>query len=383
MSGRRRWVAGVLAAVATLTVLATVFHRPLLRQAATMLVVEDRLEHADAIVVVAGGTPSREAMAATLFREGWAPRVIISRPVITSNIRDLIALGVRPVDLQGESRLALLQYGVPADRIIAMGTSVRTTEPELRLVHEARTRAATAGSSWSPRRRTPGGSRSSGRARTATVGSRGSSSPPDRRVHRGRLVAPAPSGRSAAPRVPRPAGALPRDLPAHALATMAAESGARVTGTSSSPVRCRSPSGRGHGLGADQRSPVDEEGGRRGHPSRAPSSTSRFTSASCLPLSRHCANSEGLSWRSLAYCLRSSGACRGDFSNSRSWYSRTFLAPPRSAPPREPWAPRDEGWQSGNRGRRASPSRILLHDLLDGRRAALAEGHWNRRTRRL
>ena len=137
MSGRRRWVASVLAAVAALTVLATVFHRPLLRQAATLLVVEDRLEHADAIVVVAGGTPSREAMAATLFREGWAPRVIISRPVITSNIRELIALGVRPVDLQGESRLALVKYGVPADRIIAIGTSVRTTEPELRLVHEA------------------------------------------------------------------------------------------------------------------------------------------------------------------------------------------------------------------------------------------------------
>ena len=137
MSGRRRWVTGVLIAVAVLTVFVTVFHRPLLQQVAAALVVEDRLERADAIVVVAGGTPSREAKAATLFRAGWAPRVIISRPVVMSGIRELMALGVRPLDLQGESRLTLLKYGVPADRITAIETPVSTTEPELQRVHDA------------------------------------------------------------------------------------------------------------------------------------------------------------------------------------------------------------------------------------------------------
>jgi len=136
MSGRRRWVASVLIAVVTLTVLIIVFHRPLLKQVAAALVVEDRLEHSDAIVVVAGGTPSRETTAATLFREGWAPRVIISRPAITSSIQELMALGLRPLDLQGESRLTLSKYGVPVDRITAIGTAAKTTEPELRLVHE-------------------------------------------------------------------------------------------------------------------------------------------------------------------------------------------------------------------------------------------------------
>ena len=137
MSRRRRWVTGVLITVAVLTLFVTVFHRPLLQQVAVWLVVEDRLERADAIVVVAGGTPAREAKAASLFREGWAPRVIISRPVVMSGIRELMALGVRPLDLQGESRLTLLQYGVPADRITAIATQVRTTEPELQLVHDA------------------------------------------------------------------------------------------------------------------------------------------------------------------------------------------------------------------------------------------------------
>ena len=76
-------------------------------------------------------------MAATLFREGWAPRVIISRPFTTQQVRELNALGVRPLDLEGEARLTLEKYGVPPDRITSLAVPVTTTEPELRLVHQA------------------------------------------------------------------------------------------------------------------------------------------------------------------------------------------------------------------------------------------------------
>ena len=93
MSRRRRFVGSVLIALCGLTLLVALSHRPLLRLVGAALVVEDHLERADAIVVVAGGTPSREAMAATLFREGWAPRVIISRPFTTQQVRELNALG--------------------------------------------------------------------------------------------------------------------------------------------------------------------------------------------------------------------------------------------------------------------------------------------------
>jgi uncharacterized SAM-binding protein YcdF (DUF218 family) len=94
------------------------------------------MERADAIVVVAGGTPSREAVAADLYRKRWAPRVVISRPFLSSNLRQLQALGVRSLDEQGEARLALEKLGVPGDRIIAVAEPARTTEPELDLVHK-------------------------------------------------------------------------------------------------------------------------------------------------------------------------------------------------------------------------------------------------------
>ena len=76
MGRRRRWIAGVGIVLAALAALTFVFHRPLLRQVAAGLVVEDRLQPADAIAVVAGGTPWREETAAALLREGWAPRII-------------------------------------------------------------------------------------------------------------------------------------------------------------------------------------------------------------------------------------------------------------------------------------------------------------------
>jgi len=134
--GRRRVLAGVLIALAGLGAIAALYHRPVLRLIAAALVVEDRLGRVDAIVVVAGGTPSREAKAAALFREGWAPRIIVSRPVPNSNLRALRALGVRPLDLQGESMLALTKYGVPPDRIVMMAEVSQNTETELETVHD-------------------------------------------------------------------------------------------------------------------------------------------------------------------------------------------------------------------------------------------------------
>jgi uncharacterized SAM-binding protein YcdF (DUF218 family) len=136
MSRRRRAVSGVLAALVLLGAAAVLAHGPLLRWVGRALIVEDPLARADAIVVVAGSTPSREAAAAGLFREGWAPRIILSNQFTPARVRELIALGIRRTDLQGEARLALEKHGVPAAAIVALGEPVRITETELRLVRE-------------------------------------------------------------------------------------------------------------------------------------------------------------------------------------------------------------------------------------------------------
>lgn len=134
MSRRRRWVAGTVIALAALAVI-VVAHAPLLRLIGAALVVEDPLAPSDAIVVLAGGTPFREATAASLFRDGWASRVILSRPFTPRQHRALVELGVRPHDYQAEAQLSLEKYGVPSRVIIALREPVKITEDELALVH--------------------------------------------------------------------------------------------------------------------------------------------------------------------------------------------------------------------------------------------------------
>lgn len=136
----RRAVVAVLAVLA-LILIAWAVHAPVLRWAGSNLSIEDPLAEADVIVVVAGGAPFRERAAADLYLQGWAPRVLISRATNPPGVEALVAIGVRPLDLQAESRAALLRFGVPANAVVALSEPVRITEEELAVVQrEARAR---------------------------------------------------------------------------------------------------------------------------------------------------------------------------------------------------------------------------------------------------
>jgi uncharacterized SAM-binding protein YcdF (DUF218 family) len=131
-----RFLPGLAVVLTALAFALVVGHAPVLRAIGSWLLVEGQPERADAIVVLAGGTPRREATAATLWKEGWAPQIIISKAYERPDIRELIALGVRRLDQQNEAKKVLEAYGVPADRITAIPDVSRTTEPELAMVRD-------------------------------------------------------------------------------------------------------------------------------------------------------------------------------------------------------------------------------------------------------
>ena len=126
-----------LIALLALVVLGLLLHRPLLRAAGRALIVEDPRRPADAIVVVAGSTPSREEVAAALFREGLAPRVLVSRQFVPSRVKRLLDMGIRRLDFQGESVMALEKFGVPHAAIVTLDQPVEITETELPVVAAA------------------------------------------------------------------------------------------------------------------------------------------------------------------------------------------------------------------------------------------------------
>src|SRR5439155_13649165 len=123
--------AAVLAALALVIVLG---HAPALRWLGTALVVEDALKPADAIVVLAGGIPGREAAAAALYRQGLAPRVVVSNQLTPPHVNELIRMGIREHNFQSESRLLLERHGVPPAALVLVREPVKITETELRRV---------------------------------------------------------------------------------------------------------------------------------------------------------------------------------------------------------------------------------------------------------
>ena len=138
---RRRRLLGIVAGGLLLGVTLWALHGPLLRAVARALIVEDALADADALVVVAGGARFRERAVADLFIQGWAPRVFVSHPVNPERVSALVQMGVRPLDVQGESQAALLHFGIPAAALVTIAQTAQITEDELALVRqEARAR---------------------------------------------------------------------------------------------------------------------------------------------------------------------------------------------------------------------------------------------------
>jgi uncharacterized SAM-binding protein YcdF (DUF218 family) len=130
---RRALALAALGLVGALAVVALA-HRPLLRWVGGALIVDERPEAADAIVVLAGGTPYREMSAARLFQRGVAPRIVISRAHVPDHVRVLMEMGIRSHDYLEESRLVLERRGVPPERIEAVMDVSRITETELSAV---------------------------------------------------------------------------------------------------------------------------------------------------------------------------------------------------------------------------------------------------------
>jgi uncharacterized SAM-binding protein YcdF (DUF218 family) len=134
---RRRPLLGVLLVVLALLAAAALAHRPLLRAAGHVLVVSETPGRSDAIVVVAGATPTREGRAAELYRAGVAPLVVVSRQSLPGRVQTLIAMGVRPLDYQGEAVAVLVKFGVPREAIVTLDQPVEITETELQGVFAA------------------------------------------------------------------------------------------------------------------------------------------------------------------------------------------------------------------------------------------------------
>ncbi len=114
--------------------LAYLVHPIALGNVGAYLVVEDALEPASAIVVLGGYPPVRALEAARLYKDGWAPKIILNQSLRKENFYAFSSLGIDFVEQHEYDREVLLRSGVPDDAIMVIEEEVENTHAELRAV---------------------------------------------------------------------------------------------------------------------------------------------------------------------------------------------------------------------------------------------------------
>jgi uncharacterized SAM-binding protein YcdF (DUF218 family) len=100
-----------------------------LRSAAGFLVVADPLTHSDALYVFPGSVPQRAECAAALFRDGLAPRILVTGEKVRP---ELVAVGMPLSDAEVNARV-LYQHGVPPEAVVIRSRGTSTWEDALAL----------------------------------------------------------------------------------------------------------------------------------------------------------------------------------------------------------------------------------------------------------
>jgi uncharacterized SAM-binding protein YcdF (DUF218 family) len=134
----RRILVRTAAAAIILLALAAIAFLPF---AGRYLVQQDPLEKADAIVVLAGGNVERWLEGVDLYREGWAPRIVISPGIIDEGEVQLRRMGIRYQSDADRARDAMIQMKVLPAAVDILPGSLDNTADEAAAVHELSVRA--------------------------------------------------------------------------------------------------------------------------------------------------------------------------------------------------------------------------------------------------
>jgi uncharacterized SAM-binding protein YcdF (DUF218 family) len=98
------------------------------------LVVSDPLERADAVVVFGGHVPFRAMEAASIYRDGFARQVWLTRGKLHESDEALIRLGFDVIPEHETSARVLKRLGVPENAIRVLDGKVQNTVEEVQLV---------------------------------------------------------------------------------------------------------------------------------------------------------------------------------------------------------------------------------------------------------
>jgi uncharacterized SAM-binding protein YcdF (DUF218 family) len=98
------------------------------------LVVEDALAPAQAVVALGGEVPFRAMEAASIYRQGWATEVWLTRPPQDTGEAALRQLGIQVSGKEIYSRAVLERLGVPVTAIRVLSPQAQNTAEEIQVI---------------------------------------------------------------------------------------------------------------------------------------------------------------------------------------------------------------------------------------------------------
>ena len=125
---QRRWLVTAILVAAVATAVISI------RGAGRFLFVEDPLSKSEAIVVIGGRVPFRAMKGAALYKEGLAPQVWLTQPILSAAEVEMARLGVHPTLEYVYSQAVLERLGVPARVIHVLPGRNNNTATEMRTI---------------------------------------------------------------------------------------------------------------------------------------------------------------------------------------------------------------------------------------------------------
>jgi uncharacterized SAM-binding protein YcdF (DUF218 family) len=105
------------------------------------LMVEDQLAPARAVVALGGEVPFRAMEAASIYRQGWASEVWLTRPPQDAGEAALHQLGIQVASEEIYNRAVLERLGVPVTAIRVLSRPAQNTAQEVQVIAEELQRA--------------------------------------------------------------------------------------------------------------------------------------------------------------------------------------------------------------------------------------------------
>jgi len=134
----RKWRKIIISAVFVLMIIGSVFfyHNTILISLGKYLITEYPLEKADAIAVLSGSVPDRILEAVDIYKQGYAPLIILTKEEKAPGYDELLNLGVKIPEEHDLNQMIALRLGVPASSLIVINERVNSTYSEMQVLYD-------------------------------------------------------------------------------------------------------------------------------------------------------------------------------------------------------------------------------------------------------